>query len=79
MTQTAEATDRYVRDFDALREQRAEEPTWLRDLRREGFDHFQRIGWPIDEKRDEMWKYTDVRAVARTEFRNPDAPGDEPV
>jgi Fe-S cluster assembly protein SufD len=75
MTQTAEATDRYVRDFGVLRAQREEEPMWLRDLRREGFDHFQRIGWPVDEKRDEMWKYTDVRAVARTEFRSPDAPG----
>jgi len=75
MTQTAEATDRYLRDFDALREQRSEEPLWLRDLRREGFDYFQRMGWPIDEKRDEAWKYTDVRAVARTEFRSPDARG----
>jgi Fe-S cluster assembly protein SufD len=75
MTQTAEATDRYVRDFDALREHRAEEPLWLRDLRREGFDCFQRMGWPIGEKRDEMWKYTDVRPVARTEFRSPDAFG----
>jgi Fe-S cluster assembly protein SufD len=75
MTQTAEATDRYSRDFEALREQREEEPLWLRDLRREGFDYFQRMGWPIDDKRDEMWKYTDVKAVARTEFRIPDAPG----
>jgi len=73
MTQTAEATDRYVRDFDALCEQRAEEPIWLRDLRREGLDYFQRMGWPIGEKRDEMWKYTDVRPVARTEFRSPEA------
>jgi len=75
MTQTAEATDRYVRDFDALREQRSDEPLWLRDLRREGFDYFQRMGWPVDEKRDEAWKYTDIRVVARTEFRGPDAPG----
>src|SRR3989304_2442355 len=75
MTQTAEATDRYVRDFDALCEQRAEEPIWLRDLPREGFDSFQRMGWPIGEKRDEMWKYTDVRPVARTGFRSPDAFG----
>jgi Fe-S cluster assembly protein SufD len=75
MTQAAEATDRYVRDFDALRAEREDEPIWLRDLRREGFDHFQRMGWPIDEKRDEIWKYTDVKPVARTEFRNPDGPG----
>src|SRR5437867_220658 len=74
MTQTVEATDRYARDFDALRRQREEEPLWLRDLRREGFDYFQRMGWPVGEKRDEMWKYTDVRPVARTEFRNPAAP-----
>jgi Fe-S cluster assembly protein SufD len=75
MTQTAEATDRYARDFEALRDQREEEPLWLRDLRREGFDYFQRMGWPIDDKRDEMWKYTDVRPVARTEFLNPATPG----
>jgi Fe-S cluster assembly protein SufD len=74
MTQTAAATDRYAEQFDALRETREQEPEWLRDLRREGFDYFQRMGWPIDDKRDEMWKYTDVKAVARTEFRIPDAP-----
>jgi len=74
MTQTAEATDRYVEQFDALRAERQEEPPWLRDLRREGFDYFQRMGWPINDKRDEMWKYTDVRPIARTEFRLPDAP-----
>jgi Fe-S cluster assembly protein SufD len=75
MPQTAEATDRYVRDFDALRDQRAGEPIWLRDLRREGFDHFQRMGWPVEEKRGEVWKYTDIRPVARTEFRSPNGAG----
>jgi Fe-S cluster assembly protein SufD len=74
MTQTAETTDRYVEQFDALRNTREDEPEWLRDLRREGFDYFQRMGWPIDDKRDEIWKYTDVRRVARTEFRLPEAP-----
>ena len=78
MTQTAEATDCYAEQFDALREERDDEPLWLRDLRREGFDYFQRMGWPIDEKRDEMWKYTDVRPVAHTEFRLPDAPAVTP-
>jgi Fe-S cluster assembly protein SufD len=75
MTQTAEAIEQYTKDFDALRAQRDDEPLWLRDIRREGFDHFQRMGWPIDDKRDEMWKYTDVKPVARTEFRLPDSPG----
>src|SRR5262245_41334199 len=75
MTQTAEATDRYVEQFDALRETREREPEWLRELRREGFDYFQRMGWPIDDKRDEKWKYTDVRPVARKEFRLPEGPG----
>src|SRR5439155_12674075 len=75
MTQTAEATNRYAEDFDALREEREEEPLWLRDLRREAFDYFQRMGWPIDDKRDEMWKYTDVKPIARASFRLPDAPG----
>ena len=73
MTQTAQATDRYAEQFDALRETREQEPEWLRELRREGFDYFRRMGWPVDENRDEMWKYTDVRPVARAEFRLPDA------
>ncbi len=75
MTQTITATDRYIEQFDSLREQRADEPPWLRDLRREAFDYFQRMGWPIDEKRDEVWKYTDVKPIARASFRLPDAPG----
>ena len=74
-TPTAAATDRYVEQFNALREEREKEPLWLRDLRREAFDYFQRMGWPIDEKRDEAWKYTDVKPIARASFRLPDAPG----
>src|SRR5438552_19202979 len=74
-TPTAAATDRYVDQFNALREEREKEPLWLRDLRREAFDYFQRMGSPIDEKRDEAWKYTDVKHIARASFGLPDAPG----
>jgi Fe-S cluster assembly protein SufD len=71
MTQAPAATGRYVADFDSLREERAQEPQWLRELRRDAFDNFRKLGWPIDEKRNEAWKYTDVKPVARTEFRYP--------
>src|SRR6266542_1121630 len=36
---------------------------------------FSSIGQPIDEQRDEAWKYTDVKPIARASFRLPDAPG----
>jgi len=71
MTQAPAITDRYIADFNALRDERAHEPEWLRDLRREGFDNFQKLGWPVDEKRNEAWKYTDIKVIARTAFRHP--------
>src|SRR6266542_1940680 len=75
MTQAPAIYDRYITDFDSRREERAREPQWMRDLRREAFDNFQKMGWPIDEKRNEAWKYTDAKPIARTEFRYPLAPG----
>ena len=39
------------------------------DLRRAGWDEFERIGFPIHRRSNELWKYTDLRAIDRIPFR----------
>jgi Fe-S cluster assembly protein SufD len=41
-------------------------PDWLADRRREGLDAFSATGFP--GRRDEDWKYTDLKLIARRSF-----------
>ena len=41
----------------------------VNELRNAGWREFERIGFPIHRRGNELWKYTDLRAVDRTEFR----------
>lgn len=41
-------------------------PQWLEQLRRENFDAYQKLGLPTI--RDEAWKYTNVKLLAKKEF-----------
>lgn len=49
----------------AFRE-RAGEPEWLSGLRRDGFARFSEGGLPTN--RDEAWKYTSLRPIARAKY-----------
>ncbi len=40
-----------------------------RDLRRAAWEEFQRLGFPIHRRGNELWKYTDLRPIDRIEFR----------
>lgn len=40
------------------------------DLRRTGWSEFERIGFPIHRRGNELWKYTDLRTIDRTPFRS---------
>ncbi len=40
------------------------QPSWLRDLRREAIDRFTQLGFPTARRGNEEWKYTDVRPIA---------------
>jgi Fe-S cluster assembly protein SufD len=42
-------------------------PGWLRALRQGGIERFEVLGFPTTK--DEQWRFTDVRPIARTEFR----------
>ncbi|GHE22807.1 Fe-S cluster assembly protein SufD [Halomonas urumqiensis] len=61
-----------TRFLERLAERRAEraangpEPTWIAARRQAGAARFEALGFPT--RRDEAWKYTDVRAIARGEF-----------
>lgn len=45
---------------------RGAEPTWIAARRQAGAARFEAMGFPT--RRDEAWKYTDVRAIARGDF-----------
>lgn len=49
-----------------VRAGREAEPTWIAARRQAGAARFEAMGFPT--RRDEAWKYTDVRAIARGEF-----------
>ncbi len=49
--------------------QRGPEPTWIAARRQAGAARFEALGFPT--RRDEAWKYTDVRAIARGDFALP--------
>lgn len=80
MTQTIETTDRlYIADYEAQSAARADEPQWLQDVRRQGIEAFKELGFPVARKGNEDWKYTDIRPIARAEFRHPSGSQDSSV
>lgn len=42
------------------------EPTWIAARRQAGAARFEALGFPT--RRDEEWKYTDVRSIAQGNF-----------
>lgn len=46
--------------------QREPEPTWIAARRQAGAARFEAMGFPT--RRDEEWKYTNVRDIARGNF-----------
>jgi Fe-S cluster assembly protein SufD len=70
MTRLVQATpqiDAYLADADRLVSAgSATEPSWLRNLRRKGIEHFVDAGFPTT--RDEEWKFTSVASIAERYF-----------
>src|SRR5262245_45018848 len=65
--QSSPQTDAYLADCDCLVTARsAAEPSWLRNLRRMGIEHFAEAGFPTT--RDEEWKFTSVAPIADRHF-----------
>ncbi len=56
-------TQTFLDTLAARSQQRAGEPTWIAARRQAGAARFEAMGFPT--RRDEEWKYTDVRAIAK--------------
>jgi Fe-S cluster assembly protein SufD len=63
----AREESKYAAAFrEGLQGVRADEPSWLRQLRERSFERFERIGFPAVE--NEEWKYTNVAPIVRGNF-----------
>ncbi|NNE99324.1 MAG: Fe-S cluster assembly protein SufD [Pyrinomonadaceae bacterium] len=52
----------------------ADQPDWLKDLRKKAFEYFTENGFPTI--RDEEWKYTDVKELAEVDWSEAPAAAD---
>ena len=68
MTQVLEEKKAHLANFTRLEKAvaTAAAPAWLQGLRRDGIDRFEVLGFPTTK--DEQWRFTDVRPIARTAF-----------
>ncbi|UDM05932.1 Fe-S cluster assembly protein SufD [Halomonas sp. NyZ770] len=59
-------TQTFLDTLAARSQQRGTEPSWMAARRQAGAARFEAMGFPT--RRDEEWKYTDVRAIAQGNF-----------
>ncbi len=63
--------DAFRADFErALQDATGSIPGWLRQHRQAAFNRFADLGFPT--RRDEEWRYTDIRPIADTAFAVPE-------
>jgi Fe-S cluster assembly protein SufD len=74
----AEQLDRYLGEFTDFTEHAGRNaPSWLRDLRDRAFARFCEVGFPTT--RDEDWRFTNLSAIVRTQFKLAGAGGIRPT
>ena len=67
LVQSSPKADAYLAGFDHLSTaSTATEPTWLRNLRRKGIEHFADTGFPTTH--EEEWKFTSIAPIADRPF-----------
>src|SRR4051812_30250222 len=66
MTQVLEKKA-HLANFTRLDRTVSAAPAWLQELRKDGIDRFEVLGFPTIKH--EEWRFTDVRPIARTEFK----------
>ncbi len=68
--------DNFITAFDRNREMLFHQPRqWLNSFRKEGFDHFCKIGLP--DRSNEEWKYTSVEMLSQIPYSLSDLVADE--
>ncbi len=68
MTQAATRYSQYEVDYETFRDQVANGPVWLGELRQRGFEAFESLRFPTTRKGNERWKYTNVNPIANGTF-----------
>lgn len=76
MTAALATYDRYAADFERLPK---DGPAWLNGLRSSAFERFQELGFPVERKGNEAWKYTDARPFANETFAHAQPGASVPV
>ena len=66
MTQALAKHERYQSQFKGIVDESS--PEWLDGLRRQGMKDFSSLGFPTARRGNENWKYTNINAIANTEF-----------
>jgi Fe-S cluster assembly protein SufD len=73
VTELTQRENSYQDAFRALRQSRASENSWLDRLRENAMERFVELGFP--SVKEEEWKYTNVSAIARSNFQPADSSG----
>ena len=77
MTQLATQQDPYLAQFEEFeRTAIAEEPAWLMRRRKAAIARFSEVGFP--DRRNEDWRFTDVRPITAIQFRPASEPTEVP-
>jgi len=76
MVQIDSSESPYLASFAAFEANGASShPEWLMQLRQQAIADFERDGFPVARRGNELFKYTDVRALAAAAFERPPAIG----
>ncbi|MBI1388527.1 MAG: Fe-S cluster assembly protein SufD [bacterium] len=77
-TNAQDARAFYLSSFDSLSKQSfVNEPAWLHEIRRGAIERFNELGFP--HTRLEEWRFTNVRAIAETEYELAAQAGEYPA
>ena len=69
MAQSVSQESHYLSRFAEFEQNGASaSPAWLRDVRRQAIEDFERTGFPTARRGNELWKYTDIRPLANAAF-----------
>ena len=52
----------------------SKDPGWVRTLRDHATDKFSKLGFPIERRGNEAWKYTNVSRISKVPFRPSSTP-----
>ena len=63
---TARNMSLYQQSFESVQRNGTKDPRWFQESRSAGMENFIRQGFP--GRKDEEWKFSDFRTLARTEF-----------